>query len=457
MEYIEHHTQGTLTLQLPELCIVQQGVEAPITYVGSGRISQREGRALYLSMLVKAPEGRNPLHDIFKLHDLIQNAVPGQPFPAENFFRIEGTDLGGISWSSENLLINASGPHALGYFEITAKIDRIQTVHALSHVNTSQYVRVFIPVEFEIPGPKGCVPNSFNRVLVKSPDDTTELEHNGRQWSFEKQRQWTVVMVSAEEKICPARLAEEICHALTFSFGQECRAAVVDYLDHGKKVCQLISYQAIVRPKHRLPPLDERKRINMENFWRLFFAFTDAIERERGDQWPSIVRSTVSSTRIKEASLEAKALVLCVEIESLIKAKFMQLYKPHENVRQNLVALERMLTDSKLPADFLVRVRGATGRLSEGRAQDVLQLLVQKGVLDEVEVKTWQSLRNASAHGARTSKSIDVYLTQVHRMHSLLHKLIFLLIGYQGRFTDYGAPGWVDRDFTPLFEHVVSG
>lgn len=455
MTYIERHTQGTLALQFPELRIEQQGNANPIVYVGNGLISQKEGRALFLTMLIKAPEGRNPLHDIFTLHGLIQNAVPGQPFPAKNFFRVEGTDLEGNNWRSENLLITPSGPHALGYFEITARIDRIHLTSDHGQTGTHQHVRIHIPTDLEIPPLRRSDADLFNRPIVLSPDNAAAFEHKGRHWSIENQSQWIVVTVFSEDQTLPIELASEICYALTFSFGQEFRPAIIEHFSQRERSCQLISYQEVNKSKHRLPPLNDRARFNAANFWRLFRIFADAIEQERGAPWPSIVQASMGAVRISQASLEAKALVLCVEIESLVKAKLMQLHEPRSDVVENLKKLEKILVDSELPEDFTTRVKGITGAMKSARAQDILHLLVKKGVLTEAEVKTWKSLRDVSAHGARTSKSIDIYIQQVHQVHSLLHKLIFLIIGYQGHFTDYGAPGWIDHEFTSTLSQTM--
>jgi hypothetical protein len=88
--------------------------------------------------------------------------------------------------------------------------------------------------------------------------------------------------------------------------------------------------------------------------------------------------------------------------------------------------------------------------MKSSRVKDKLHALVSASVIDEKDRTSWNDIRNKAAHGsfeidpAELQKHIDV----VYRLTALVYKLVFLRIGYTGKFTDYGMRDWPLRDFT---------
>ena len=53
----------------------------------------------------------------------------------------------------------------------------------------------------------------------------------------------------------------------------------------------------------------------------------------------------------------------------------------------------------------------------------------------------WQSLRNSTAH-AILRQFDQEFVDRCFVVRTLLYQLIFLRIGYEGDFTNYGVRGW---------------
>jgi hypothetical protein len=81
------------------------------------------------------------------------------------------------------------------------------------------------------------------------------------------------------------------------------------------------------------------------------------------------------------------------------------------------------------------------------RARDYLEGLVQDGVIPKAYLDAWKALRNSAAHAdAADGAWIEPVLRKSGIVLALYYRLVFLLIGYQGPYTDYGEIGWPERN-----------
>ena len=83
------------------------------------------------------------------------------------------------------------------------------------------------------------------------------------------------------------------------------------------------------------------------------------------------------------------------------------------------------------------------------RAKDILIPLRDSGNINSALVNTYSDLRNKSAHTFNASGGdTQNNLNQIHTVLELYYHLVFLLIGYQGAYTEYGQYGYPTHNFT---------
>jgi hypothetical protein len=146
------------------------------------------------------------------------------------------------------------------------------------------------------------------------------------------------------------------------------------------------------------------------------------------------------------SSLEVQSLELGIAIESLLAREFGDVVRPDPTTEQQAsVAAAAML---ELPGIDAIRARALAviRNLSFVRAADRLFALAESGVVRKSDITPWKRQRHSAAHGV-VDREVETQRELVFTVYSLLLRLVFRIIGYTGRFTEYGELGWPERQF----------
>jgi len=123
---------------------------------------------------------------------------------------------------------------------------------------------------------------------------------------------------------------------------------------------------------------------------------------------------------------------------------------------QDREAASRWLRENEqtLSPRFVARVRGLLGTLNHRRPIDVLQDWRQRSVLcvTQDDVEAWRELRNSTAHARLVEpggnrQQFQTRLDYLRRVLNLLNRVVLMMMGYNGQYTDYSSPGWPDCAF----------
>ena len=159
---------------------------------------------------------------------------------------------------------------------------------------------------------------------------------------------------------------------------------------------------------------------------------------------------------VSQQSLEAKILTISIAIESIVNEYFRHLEiagsenneKPdHLN---NVTDLRAWMESTELRESFCKRLNGFLSSLGKNntRAIDRLSELVNIGLLKKTRVEAWKEARNSAAHGYVIEQhKITKHLRRHNEITVLFFQLVFIVIGYEGAFSDYAKPGWPLRSF----------
>ena len=80
---------------------------------------------------------------------------------------------------------------------------------------------------------------------------------------------------------------------------------------------------------------------------------------------------------------------------------------------------------------------------------DTLRLLQNVGAVTQEEVNAWNELRNPTAHGSWEPKddTMQVHFDDLYKLVTLVYRLVFVRIGYGGRFNARNVKGWPVHEF----------
>lgn len=142
-------------------------------------------------------------------------------------------------------------------------------------------------------------------------------------------------------------------------------------------------------------------------------------------------------------------LLLCVAVEGLLgESQFRDVGLAQKQLLEDLLKLETVVRATPVSEATSRRVLGSLNGMRSGNATDRFHALIEAGVLEEDDRKTWKKYRNAVAHGSFEVDPDEVQknLDAAYRLTGIIYKLVFMRIGYIGVHTNFSIRGWrVDR------------
>jgi hypothetical protein len=214
------------------------------------------------------------------------------------------------------------------------------------------------------------------------------------------------------------------------------------------------------------PPIKDR--FAEQDFYKLATAYYEhACKDGDVEKMSMLTRKIASLFDLGGASMAAIALGLAVAVEALAQAG--QLAKRFNTTREHRAVVasiraavlglpeldelsRRFKQANNLPdkRDLPERLGALINQLSSGgRSIDMLRLLRDVGAVTGEEVDAWYELRNPTAHGSWEPKddSIQVHFDDLYKLLTLVYRLVFVHIGYDGRFNARNVKGWPVHEF----------
>lgn len=130
--------------------------------------------------------------------------------------------------------------------------------------------------------------------------------------------------------------------------------------------------------------------------------------------------------------------------------------QPTDEVLRGAAILKEWLDSNPegLTQPMNARIRGFIGQLKQKRAIDVLRDWQTREILGVTkdDVDAWKKTRDLSAHAklitpASDREELQSRMSRLHRIQSLMNRIVLQLAGYRGRYVDYSRDGWPDADF----------
>jgi hypothetical protein len=190
-----------------------------------------------------------------------------------------------------------------------------------------------------------------------------------------------------------------------------------------------------------------------EYLWKLFDKYLSYILKYKGQIfWHPmsifIYRVILSSAVYRETF----ALETAVAIEGLLLTEFEKLASPTTEFVTKLSKASKVInTTSEVDDTLKLRICNAINDMRKPSATDKLRALVKSGIIKKKEYKTWKELRNKSTHPTQPAfVELQKLLDLCDVVMTLFYKLIFHIIGYEGKHLDYGTDDYPLKDFPPV-------
>lgn len=389
---IERLRAGGWELDCYRIVLRQRTAADPEVYSGPGWVRQLHDGEFAYKILVA--EG-------LRANRLLTHKLPaGTVIPDEAYFDLCATDEMGRQWKAERIRpksISSGLTHSVVEGVLSRLVSVSETVAHNAHA------KILFAEKAEFPCTTGTeTKTTINGRLRASSQKTNAAEFTSCGHRFlllmENGALWLEIDPESELLLAPS-IETRTVEALQFVLARPMPWVLLEKEE--RDVCWTeVRPRTTTRLLRWFPPIWFSRVAGAAAVWQLCDRYLQHIIHHPGEEWHPLSERIYSVLQASNASVEAHALTLGVQIEGILKSEL-----------------------------------GKTGEPKRRSAADRLHSLANKGLITADLVPAWRKLRNSSAHAdSKDTIALQEFSDLLISVTSLLHQLVFAAIGYRGPF-----------------------
>jgi hypothetical protein len=187
-------------------------------------------------------------------------------------------------------------------------------------------------------------------------------------------------------------------------------------------------------------------------YWMLFDSFFSYIVKYTAEKRLHPISRLMNTILASSNSfIEAYALTLSVAVESLVNSEYKFLKRKDIQSLKYIKEIEKFcqyVNEYDCTKILKDRIDSLVSSLKQLRAIDYLYFLKSKNVIEKELIKDWKKLRNRYSHFKIDDKlDYQDLFDKCSSVTVLFYKLVFQLIEYSGKYTDYTKENFPLVDF----------
>lgn len=453
--------EGKLSIDCLEIKLIQKGTTEPHVYTLPGYILANPVSGAEARLVCKRDLGSS--YDPFANIKQAFSVNSGELLPDSHYYRLEATDVAGNVWTNPAVMLKVD--HRANAEILTFACDYIEAEIAAQC--TTEFAHFVFSDDLDFP----LNMSTSSKYLVRGQERVTIKPTlssgvvSGMQTHYHKCSAdkgglaFEFIALAVAGPPVPEDFDERLLESIRFCSATMASPVMSEVSRAGQRVIRLTKAKPLNNGMVYAPLLG---RSASQDFYLLMSCYYDyASQNAKGHDGAQLSAKLGGLFTLKGVWLGTIALLLCVATEGILEdPPFKILGKPNVS----LLGLIKELFDwvKKAPVDSSLRERAlsAMGSMKSNRAVDKMYTLAMAGAIDERDIASWKFLRNPSAHGS-FEVDADKYqelLDHIHRLITLIYKLVFLKIGYTGKYSDYSQRGWALSDYdAPALLKAIEG
>jgi len=461
---LHQYLEDRLLIPCASIRLTQLAVQDPTVYEAPATLEL--GKSFGVKGTFHAPKPGSSIGDFFKRASMRDDYELGQLVREDQYFKLEAVTSDGVHWTSPRATVwDRPGQDECAVRFEASYVENICQAEESAYAARLTYVeKLRMPENYLVDevgrnggrfvgrdGSNGRLANLDLTYVRRFRDDTVERSELSAQAvdgavpprHFDTRIEETMMF-------CSALLAQPVCTEVAHGTLRS-----ISFFKHRPARGSLVN-----------PPLEDR--FTDRDFFALATAYYEhACKDGDVERMSYLTRKIGSLFDLSGASMAAIALDLAVAVESLAQAgqlaKRFKATAQHRAVVKSIKAavlrmpeLDHLATQfekaNTLPdrRDLRDRLGALVNLLSSGgRAIDTLRLLQDVGAVTQEEVDAWDELRNPTAHGSWEPKddTMQIHFDDLYKLVTLVYRLVFVHIGYDGRFDARNVKGWPVHEF----------
>ena len=434
---IDKFISNSIEIDCIDIRLTQKKDKDPIIHTGPGTIYQDEHGILQLKLYSKLNDMQKELSFQFKHY------TPGEIITDDNYFTLSAIDMSSSKWFADNVRITVSASPDTAGLVIKSKLDEIKTIELnKDRVNAEKnYLHIIVPGQYKIPcNEKESLSNGgwcINRAVFSA---------NEIDFEFKKYGDYLIIYANAKAKNLDKDVYLKLIEALSIITGFIVRPMVVKSTQKDKEIFEIKSVDNSFSNKELSPPFKHFTTIEFESFTCFLEKYLANIK----DPFSDLFGFWLKINRAWQSGIIHSALSICVSIEGIVKSYFSDKWMPDKDILYQAQGATQIIKSMDIGKRIEKYLMSSIGRLNNASPKDILYQMVENRTLNNDIVKTWDNFRNKSVHPVKMNKdliAIQKYINQIDACLTLFYSLIFIIIKYEGSYTDYSKRGWPEKKF----------
>ncbi|MBW9336677.1 hypothetical protein FEE59_24465 [Herbaspirillum sp. RU 5E] len=415
--------------------MTQLGSDDPLVIQGVGTISQGEGGKLLLKLFQQKPL---PFDKVFAY----QQEKSGGKISSARGFRLEATEYGGGTWTSEYLQtqesLNLGEGGCWGVF--SGYVESLTSSSGTPFALQKSTFEGIIPFEIELPfnrsekGKKNSYPERMLRFIYNRTTKVEILRSHG----------YTSIKISNKFELVSERFIEALLQGISIATGKSLQFVWQQYFCDSFHRQVIREYDFDSSENTIGSPISLRYCAHLTDFLEKYIHYSLRNDHNYFGYWKKLHASWASG-------LAVAALPLSVYVEGVVKEFYPELMvaesPPPAEINSTIAAINNIVTLEKRIKDRLCNsIRSST----KGSVAIGLRTLVHHGCIDKQLAVDWQYVRNRSAHGndftqEQVESKIQEIVSGIFSCLHLFYELLHLKLHYSGYVINYSKIGFPEE------------
>lgn len=441
---------GKLVIDCTEIKLTQHDTDHPRIYAAPGFMEVSPQDGVKIRMVCKREA--NDRYDPFAMK--YSEVEAGVLLSKKYFYKLEVTDVYGNLWTNEKVDIDEH--HYPESISIDVACEEVATVSSIesqrASVNFIFKEDLGFPINEkesrEITKGTRFSKGSY-RTLSTGIISGIEIFYDPRKYDAgEKYANFSAIY---EDDVKPvSHFSDRLLESIIFCIAKSVTPVMSSVCVDGEKKITLRRDAQYVSKQDFMQKPVPTKYGESEYFYNLLECyFNHSCEDKLKKSKSSISLKMTALFSLHNLYFETRILLLGITVESLLKeALFNNIVKPNTDTVESLKKIKNHLMTLE-KSELLNRAINSITSLGSISTSDKLYCLRDIGVLSEDEIKAWKDTRHSSAHGSfnMSKKDFQEYYDKSYKLLTVIYKLIFICIGYNGKYNNYSTRGWNVADF----------
>lgn len=417
-----------LTMQLKQM------TDNGLVFSGPGSVRQLADGTLHFTLYDQKATSK----DSMEARKISSNIPPGEIIPEHAFYQLSLTDKLKRNW--------ITSPFTGDTFDITSQPGGSVLQGTIPEMSCS----------FDVPSQPGNASLKLELFQDLSmppmyPEGLRCDEQDFNVSIHEKEGSWEI-QLAVPGNTFPERIETMVLDALGFVLARPLEWSILMKRSGNTRCISLRSKQVDTATYQIHPPIFASSYDNGESFCQIFlhclryiYSYQESYQENKVHPLFAQARAVC---RASAGFADTKSLVLCVAVESILDVVVKDAPGLSHEDKQWRDKVREYIDAWEGPERLSQRIKGFLDNLSRTSANDQLETLISIGVVTSEQKKAWNELRHKLAHtGSLGSTPIEEFLALYNLVLVLFYHIVFHEIGYKGRYTDYSAPEWPERDY----------